>query len=131
MYWVIGFLATLFLTTIRNRKKNNEKSEITEMSLKSIIRRFRVERRLIRECEGIAESGTGIRSFTYHGKRRNVLIGASKCQPEKHSWGELVVHRSVLFYRGNLYLVAVDNNDARMVKRWKFSDIEDFGFKVA
>ena len=83
---------------------------------------------LLKECQNIVERGTGIRSFIYNGKARNVIIGPNSCL-HKVSWGKEVIPRSVIEHKGKMYLVAQDNNDNDQIKAFDMNKIEEFYFR--
>ena len=85
--------------------------------------------RLINECDKIVKRGTGIRSFVYDGKTRNVVIGPHSCRNNR--WGKVVVDRAVVEKRGKFYLIAQDHNDGDQIKTFSVDKIKDFHFVLA
>lgn len=74
---------------------------------------------LVKKIRAIEKLGTRVASFTYHGKKRNVIVGASTVNgPEGRS---LAKSRD-----GNYYLVPRVMNDAISVKAFSLDKISDF-----
>jgi len=57
----------------------------------------------------ILKRGTRVVSFDYHGKRRNVLVGASQIANDG-VWG-VQENRAIRKHNGKSYLVGIVNND--------------------
>lgn len=73
----------------------------------------------------ILASGTRCASFTYNGKRRNVLIGAKVIQEGTPLWG-VQVNRAIREHNGKRYLVAkVQNDESATIKCFELSKIEN------
>ena len=74
----------------------------------------------------ILEKGTRIVRFEYNGKLRNVLIGTSDALDEPR-WG-IVENRAIRSHNGKKFLIGIDNNDARQIKSFELSKIENPSF---
>tara|TARA_R110000822_G_scaffold110654_4_gene240917 strand:- start:1703 stop:1966 length:264 start_codon:yes stop_codon:yes gene_type:complete len=68
--------------------------------------------------------GAPIFSFQYNGKARNVQIGTREAQDHGASWGT-PISKSLISHNGNTYVVARDNNDSKVIKRFRVDKIED------
>lgn len=73
--------------------------------------------------QSILDQGTKIVSFDYHGKRRNVLIGANEISAQG-PWGDQL-NRAIRVHRGRKYLVARVQNDVVPIKAFPLDLIEN------
>jgi hypothetical protein len=76
----------------------------------------------------VTNKGTCFAGFDYHGKRRNLTLGANLANRSKQvgNWGESTAKGSLVKHKGEYYLQGLPNNEnANHIKRFKFSDIEN------
>jgi len=78
----------------------------------------------------VINKGTCFAGFMYHGKRRNLTLGARLGNRVSGggNWGSSYANGSLVEHNGNLYLQGIPNNEdnAPVVKRFKLDEVEDF-----
>jgi len=83
--------------------------------------------KILESVDGILKRGTSFAGFDYHGKRRNVLVGAESCDGYL-PWGEYV-NRAIVKHNGKFYLCAVEMTDGQMIKNFELSKISNWTVK--
>lgn len=77
----------------------------------------------------VESKGTCFAGFDYHGKRRNLTLGANLRDKTKQvgNWGKSIAKGSLIQHNGEYYLQGLPNNEdvSPKIKRFKFSDIQN------